>query len=139
MAAEHQVEDTWTPIVVRDITRLGPQKSTGVQDLSRDGGHSVLLNRRIVWLYNDTECFSDNSSQLLFVLNTAAYTLDPQADAATVLDFGTVDVGADADGNTYCTLLADKVVSGGGWIHFTAEERGFNSEHGGDKRVVICR
>ena len=37
-------------VSVKNVTFLGPQLSPDVEDVSRDGGYSVLVNGNIVWL-----------------------------------------------------------------------------------------
>lgn len=60
-------------VSVKNVTFLGPQLSPDVEDVSRDGGYSVLVNGNIVWLYDDTECFDADHNQVSFVSNTDAF------------------------------------------------------------------
>ena len=131
--------EPWTPIVVKNVTELGPQLSPGVTDVSRDGGYSVLINGHIVWIYDDTECFDREGDQLSFVSNTAAYSDQPNKNVSTVADFGVVDLGKDKNGKQKSAILADKSVGTGGWIPFQPDELQFNKQKNGQERVAICR
>lgn len=137
MAAQ-DASAAWTPIVVRQVTELGPQHSVRLEHFSRDGGHSVLLNGRIAWLYDDTECFSKDGAQLSFVSNSAAYASNPESDVTAVTDFGVTELGVADDGGSHAAILAEDTVGGGGWIPFTEEEIQFNRAHEGDQRIAIC-
>ena len=129
----------WTPIVVKNITTLGPQFTPDVTYVSRDGGYSVLINGNIVWLYDDTECMDLGGKQLSFVSNTAAYADQPNKNMSTVSDFGVMQVGTDKDGNKNYAILADASVGTGGWIPFQPDELDFNQQKKGVERVAICK
>ncbi|KAL8656465.1 MAG: hypothetical protein Q9210_000258 [Variospora velana] len=128
----------WTPVVVKKVTELGPQITPDVTQVSRDGGYSVLLDGRIVWLYDDTECFDLGKKQLSFVSNTAAYAKDPNKNVSILQDFGVEAVGKEKkSGITDYAILADKTVGTGGWIAFSDDELYFNKERKGRERVAI--
>ena len=129
----------WTPIVVKKVTELGPQLSPGVTNVSRDGGYSSLINGRVVWAYDDTECFDDDGKQLSFISNTASYSDRPDKDISKVVDFGVVEVGKDKNGKPKKAILADETVGTGGWIPFQADELDFNDKNKGKERVAICK
>ena len=128
----------WTPIIVKNVTALGPQLTPDVPHISRDGGYSVLLNGNSVWLYDDTECTDSMDNQLSFVSNTAAYQNNTK-DVSTVTDFGIVNLGTDKDGKPKVGILADTTVGTGGWIPFSHDELDFNKQTIGKERVAICR
>ena len=128
----------WTPIVVKNITTLGPQLTPDVTYVSRDGGYSVLINGNIVWLYDDTECMDPGGKQLSFVSNTAAYANQPNKNVSSVADFGVMQVGTDSNGNKNYAILADTSVGTGGWIPFQPDELDFNQQKKGVERVAIC-
>lgn len=128
----------WTPIIVKDVTLLGPQVTPDVTDVSRDGGFSALINGKIVWLYDDTECFDLGGKQLSFVSNTAAYADEPNRNISKVADFGVVETGQDGYGRKQYAILADTAVGSGGWISFQFDELNFNHEMSGKRRVAIC-
>ncbi|MCJ1464253.1 hypothetical protein MMC07_002866 [Pseudocyphellaria aurata] len=127
----------FTPIVVKDVTILGMQKTPDVTNVSRDGGYSVLINGNIVWLYDDTECMDSDGNQLSFVSNTAAYAYQPNEDVLAMADFGVVMLGKDKMGRKKSAILADSTVGSGGWIPFAPDELDFNKEMNGKKRVAI--
>lgn len=129
---------SWTPIVVKNATQLGPQVSPDVTDVSRDGGYTALINGNIVWLYDDTECFDREGAQVSFISNTAAYSTRPSKNISTVTDFGVVDVGKDKNGKSTKAILADTTVGTGGWIPFQQDELDFNKLRKGLERVAIC-
>ena len=129
---------TWSPIIVKQVTQLGPQLTPDVTNVSRDGGQSVLLNGNIVWLYDDTECMGYAGDQLSFVSNTAAYANKPNTDISVVKDFGVVMVGEDEYGRKQYAILADKTVGTGGWIPFRQDELDFNNDNKNGERVAIC-
>ncbi|KAL8728012.1 MAG: hypothetical protein Q9166_005683 [cf. Caloplaca sp. 2 TL-2023] len=128
----------WTPIVVKNVTQLGPQITPDVTQVSRDGGYSVLLNDQIIWLYDDTECLDRDGKQLSFVSNTAAYAKDPNQNVSMLLDFGVEAAGSDKKtGRTNYAILADTTVATGGWITFSFDELDFNIRRKGIERVAI--
>ncbi|KAI4207279.1 MAG: hypothetical protein LQ346_000647 [Caloplaca aetnensis] len=130
--------EAWTPIVVKNVTQLGPQISPDVTRVSRDGGYSVLLDNRIIWLFDDTECLDLSGKQLSFVSNTAAYAKDPNKNLCMLQDFGVEAVGREKkSGETDYAILADKTVGTGGWIDFSDDELYFNKERKGQERVAI--
>lgn len=132
--------EAWTPIVVKNVTQLGPQISPDVTRVSRDGGYSVLLDNRIIWLFDDTECLDLSGKQLSFVSNTAAYAKDPNKNLCMLQDFGVEAVGREKkSGETDYAILADKTVGTGGWIDFSDDELYFNKERKGQERVAICK
>jgi len=133
------LSQSWTPIIVKSVTQLGPQLTPDVTNVSRDGGHSVLINGNIVWLYDDTECMGFAGDQLSFISNTAAYADQPNTNVSTVQDFGVVMVGEDKYGRKQYAILADKTVGTGGWIPFLQDELDFNNKHRNGQRVAICR
>ena len=126
----------WSPIVVKNVQLLGPQLTPDVTAVSRDGGHSTLINGKIVWLYDDTECSDQQRHQLSFVSNTAAY--QSSTDISTVTDFGTVNLGKNEDGTPKTAILAGTTVGTGGWIPFQPDELDFNKQMDGKERVAIC-
>lgn len=128
----------WTPIIVKDVTALGPQLTPDVADVSRDGGYSTLINGNIVWLYDDTECRDRQGKQLSFISNTAAYQATNQ-NVSAVTDFGIVNLGKDSDGSAKTAILAGTTVGTGGWIPFQKDELDFNQQMIGKERVAICR
>ncbi|KAL8775320.1 MAG: hypothetical protein Q9209_000327 [Squamulea sp. 1 TL-2023] len=128
----------WTPIVVKNITQLGPQITPDVTQVSRDGGYSVLLNGQIIWLFDDTECLDRDGKQLSFISNTAAYAKDANKNVSMLLDFGVEAVGKDKKtGKTNYAILADTTVATGGWIGFSPDELDFNERRKGTERVAI--
>ena len=129
----------WTPIVIKNVTALGPQFTPDVTRVSRDGGYSVLINGNIVWLYDDTECMDSDGKQLSFVSNTAAYANQPNKNVSTVADFGVMQVGTDKNGNKNYAILADISVGTGGWIPFQPDELNFNQQKKNVERVAICK
>lgn len=123
-----------TPIIVKDVTILGTQKTPDVTNVSRDGGYSVLINGNIVWLYDDTECMDIDGNQLSFISNTAAYAYQPDEDVLAMADFGVVMLGKDRLGRNESAILLES----GGWIPFEPDELDFNKEMNGKERVAIC-
>ena len=130
--------NAYTPLVVKNMTALGPQLTPDVTYVSRDGGYSVLINGNIVWLYDDTECMDSKGKQLSFVSNTAAYANQPNKNVSTVADFGVMQVGTDSNGNQNYAILADTSVGTGGWIPFQPDELDFNQQKKWVERVAIC-
>ena len=129
----------WTPVVVKTVTTLGPQLTPDITDVSRDGGYSALINGKIVWLYDDTECMDMTGTQLSFVSNTAAFeSFDNGNDVSTIADFGVVDLGSNQYVSPKTAILANTTVRTGGWIPFVKDELEFNEENNGKQRVAIC-
>ena len=128
----------WTPMVIKNITVLGPQLTPDASNVSRDGGYSTLINGKIVWLYDDTECFDHDGNQLSFVSNTAAYSSDPNNNILTLKDFGVINLGTDSDGSPKTAILAGTTMGAGGWIPFQPDEIDYNKQMNGKERVAIC-
>ena len=128
-----------SPIVVKNVTTLGPQLTPDVTNVSRDGGYSALINGKIVWLYDDTECMDTQGIQLSFVSNTATFAYRPTSNAATVTDFGVVNLGTNPDGSPKRAILAHTTVGTGGWIPFQPDELQYNEQMKGEDRVAICK
>ncbi|KAG8531518.1 uncharacterized protein KY384_003147 [Bacidia gigantensis] len=128
---------SYTPIFIGNVTLLGPQLTPDVNNVSRDGGYSSLINGNIVWLYDDTECMDSQGSQLSFVSNTAAFSASPRDNLTVVKDFGVVNVGKEKDGSPKNAILADTTVGSGGWVPFQPDELAFNQQMKGKERVAI--
>lgn len=133
------LSQAWTPIVVKKVTDLGPQLTSVVTNVSRDGGYSALINGNIVWLYDDTECMDTQGNQLSFVSNTASYANYPDSNVARVGDFGVVNLGTNPDGSPKTAILAHTTVGTGGWIPFQPDELQYNEQMNGKERVAICK
>ena len=125
-------------LIVKNVTLLGPQRSTTVTNLSRDGGSSVLLNGNIVWLYDDTASRDKNGDIISFLSNTAAYSSEPNGSVTLVRDFGVVLANQSNPFQLETGILATEVVQNGGWIPFTEEEAAVNQKDASQKRVAIC-
>lgn len=123
-------------ISIKTVTFLGPQLTPDVEDVSRDGGYSVLVNGNVVWLYDDTECFDAAHNQLSFVSNTGAF--GDRSNVSLVADFGVRNLGRDTNGEDKTAILPDSEVSTGGWIPFQKDELQFNANRKGQERVAIC-
>lgn len=130
---------SWTPVVVKNVTELGAQLSPDVTNVSRDGGFSSLINGKVVWAYDDTECFDHGGNQLSFISNTASISNQPNKNVSNVADFGVVEVGKDQNGEPKRAILADTTVGTGGWIPFQSDELDFNNQRKGKQRVAICK
>ena len=124
-------------VSVKNVNFLGPQLTPDVEDISRDGGYSVVVNGNIVWLYDDTECFDAAHTQLSFVSNTGAF--GDRSNVSLAADFGVVDLGKDTNGKKKTAILAGTTVATGGWIPFQDDELHFNEEKKGQERVAICK
>ena len=132
--------DMTRALAVDEVVYIGKQLSPDVTSVSRDGGWSVLIGGKVIWIFDDTECFDSELSerrQVSFVSNTASAT-DPQADVQIVHDFGVVKIGNNRDGNEVRAILDDCAVRTGGWIPFELDEVQFNLEHQGKERLAIC-
>jgi len=110
-----------SPVKVKHVTPIGIQHSKQVPNVHRDGGHSVLLSGKVIWLYDDTECRGAGGKLDSFVPNSATYQTDSNGDLTAVRDF-----------------TEDGTVRNA-WIPFTDEERRFNEQENGGKRIAICR
>ena len=130
--------ERWTPVVVNNVTILGPQNAPNVTNVSRDGGHSVLLSNRVTWLYDDTQCMSQTGKIISFISNTAAISSKRASDSTTVEDYGIVEIGKDALGSRLNAILEETVVGYGGWIPFSENEIKFNTAKNGRERIAIC-
>ena len=131
-------DETWSPIIVKNVTELGRQSTPDVTAVSRDGGYSALIDGNIVWLYDDTECLDLEGLQHSFVSNTAAYAYQDDQNISNITDFGVVEVGEDQHESEVTAILADTAVGSGGWIPFRPDEVQFNKEKKGKERMAIC-
>ena len=129
----------WSPISVKDTFYLGPQLAPDVTNVSRDGGYSALINGKIVWLYDDTECMNLEGTQLSFISNTASVANEPNSNISLVKDFGVTMIGKDDYGRPQYAILADATVGTGGWIPFLPDELEFNMRGTGHERIAICK
>lgn len=125
-------------LIIGNITHLGPLHSPDVTGVSRDGGTSVLLNGRITWIFDDTECLSEANQQLGFVSNSASHNKEPNANISSLQDFGIVNTGKNSQGKSEYAIRAGGSVGTGGWIPFKHTELDFNREDSGKSRVAIC-
>ena len=130
---------SYTPIIIKNVTNLGPQITPDVSDVSRDGGYSALVNGNVVWLYDDTECLDAKGSQISFISNTAAICASPNDNITSLRDFGVVNVGKEKDGRPKNAILAGTAVGAGGWVPFQPDELDFNQKMTGKERVAICK
>lgn len=111
-------------VAVKHVKILGEQSSIQLEDrVFRDGGHSVAIGGKIVWLFDDTSSVTKRDHKLLsFVSNSMAYASDPDDDIGAIEDLG--DNRGDRIDHT--------------WIPFTEEEKQYNDAHKGKERIAIC-
>jgi hypothetical protein len=62
---------------VRDVKELGLQENHKAIRTSREGGHSVLINGRVVWLYDNTKQLGKGGTAVSHRRVSAAYSTDP--------------------------------------------------------------
>ncbi|EON68275.1 hypothetical protein W97_07533 [Coniosporium apollinis CBS 100218] len=110
-------------IAVKHVKILGEQSSHQLEDrVFRDGGHSVAIGGKIIWLFDDTSSVTKRDHNLLsFVSNSVAYASDPDDDIAAIEDLG--DNTGDRIDHT--------------WIPFTEDEKKYNDAHKGKERMAI--
>lgn len=125
-------------LIISNVTNLGPLHSPDITGVSRDGGASVLLNSRILWIFDDTECLSATNQQLGFVSNSASYSSEPNGNISLLNNFGVVTAGNDEDGHKQYAIRAGGPIGTGGWIPFKKVELEFNGEQPGKDRIAIC-
>lgn len=132
-------EKYWTRFLVKNVSYLGQQHSPGLSGLlGRDGGASVLINNRVVWLFDDTEIGSDSGGVL--VSNTAAYSYDPSKNLFELQSFGFRPAnGQDSSSLDQKVILSKSLSANGGWIPFETREIAFNQQSPGSKRIAICK
>lgn len=111
-------------IAVKHVKILGEQSSHQLEDrVFRDGGHSVAIGGKIIWLFDDTSSVTKRDHKLLsFVSNSVAYASDPDDDIEAIEDLG--DNRGDRIDHT--------------WIPFTEDETKYNDAHKGKERMAIC-
>ncbi|KAF1982719.1 hypothetical protein K402DRAFT_424293 [Aulographum hederae CBS 113979] len=119
------VASTSTPqkslVAVSHVKALGVQQSQQIPNIYRDGGYSVLLNGKVIWLYDDTQINVEEGDGIIsFFSNSAAFSADPNRDILAVDDADSAHANAT-----------------GGWIPFTESELAFNREYDGSVRVAI--
>ena len=123
---------------ISNTTYLGPLHSPDVTGLSRDGGASVLLDGRIIWIFDDTECLSETGQQIGFVSNSASYNLDPNGNITNLQDFGIVKAGKNGRSQYEYAIRAGGNAGKGGWIPFKHPDLEFNEKLPGKARIAIC-
>ena len=124
-------------VSVKNVTLLGAQVSPDVEEVSRDGGYSVLINGNIVWLYDDTECFDSTHTQLSFISNTGSF--GDRSNVSLVADPLAKTIGKDPNGKDKKAILPGTTVGSGAWVPFQRDELRFNDDKKGRERVAICR
>ncbi|KAI9737001.1 MAG: hypothetical protein M1834_000590 [Cirrosporium novae-zelandiae] len=131
------VNSTWTSIKVKSVTEYGSQTSN-VTSVSRDGGSSVLINNRIIWLYDDTESLSTDGDQLAFVSNSAAYANAANENIRAVEDYEVIKSGKDKNGNQQWAIIGNVTAPDGrGWIPLLPQEVEFNNQSKGLQRLAL--
>jgi hypothetical protein len=73
-------------LFTKNVFYLGQQISPQLPGLSRDSRASVLLNGRLVWLFDDTEVTSKDDELPILMSNAAAYSHAPKGNI--ILLFG---------------------------------------------------
>ncbi|KAJ9669679.1 hypothetical protein H2201_000063 [Coniosporium apollinis] len=114
---------TPSDIAVKHVKILGEQSSHQLENrVFRDGGHSIAIGGKIVWLFDDTSSVTKRDHKLLsFVSNSVAYASDPDEDIELIEDLG--DNKGERIDHT--------------WIPFTEEEKEYNDAHKGKERIAI--
>ena len=124
-------------VTVQNVTLLGPQVILGLPGLSRDGGASVLLDGKIIWLFDDTQILSETGQLELFVSNTASYSDQPNDNITLLQNFG-IPAEQSSTQQQQKTVQNQATVENGGWVPFIHSEAALNEVDPGKERIAIC-
>ncbi|KAI9832687.1 MAG: hypothetical protein M1819_004273 [Sarea resinae] len=127
----------WTPVVVKTTEIIGHQRTPDITNVSRDGGFSFLIEDKVVWVYDDTQCMSEQGRILSFVSNSAAYASNVEDTISEVRDFHIEEVRGAQGREGRAIEQGDAVNGGGGWIPFNQDEIDFNNDHRNRERIAI--
>lgn len=120
-------------VKVRNLEIIGRQTNSH-PSVSRDGGVSVMLNEKVLWLFDDTTITDPSGELVSFSSNTAAIALDP-GNVAALQD---IDLPASSASSSQL-ILQDKASSQtGGWIPLSSSELAFNQKQTWGTRKAIC-
>jgi hypothetical protein len=120
-------------INIKTVTIIGPQTNSQPAT-SRDGGVSVILNEKVLWLFDDTTITDASGILVSFSPNTAAIAWD--SGNVTGLQY---IVHWETEGKASQVVLQDDIRSQtGGWIALTPSEVTFNEKKESGSRLAIC-
>jgi hypothetical protein len=125
-------------VTIQNVTIIGKQQSPQNAGISRDGGVSVLLNERVLWLFDDTTITSASGELIDFVSNSAAFGLDP-SNVTILQDIGLETADGNGQGGSQNVLLGNTASQEGGWIPLQLSESAFNQKQTDGDRIAICK
>ena len=120
-------------ITIKNVTIIGAQKNPGLA-VSRDGGVSVLLNKKGLWLFDDTTVTYLSGTLVSFSSNSAAIASN-SSEATALQDIS--HPSTDTGGTQFASQNhADAQTSD--WILLSPSEVAFNQNHTLGLRLAIC-
>ena len=122
-----------SPVTVRNLEIIGRQTNSH-PSVSRDGGVSVMLNEKVLWLFDDTTTTDPSGELVSFSSNTAAIALDP----GNVTAIQDIIRPATSASSSQVVLQDDASSQTGGWIPLSSSELAFNQKQTWGARTAIC-
>ena len=123
---------------IKNVMIIGIQTDPWITGMSRDGGMSVLMNERVLWLFDDTTLASESGQLLNFVSNSAAVGSD--SNNVTILQDISLPAAASSNqGDPQRILGSDIATHSDGWISLESNEANFNLKQTEGNRIAICR
>lgn len=120
-------------ITIKNVTIIGAQTNPGLA-VSRDGGVSVLLNEKVLWLFDDTTVTNSSGTLVSFSSNSAAIAAN-SSKATALQDIS--HPSTDTSG-TQVASQNDADLRTSDWIFLSPSELVFNQNQTSGLRLAIC-
>ena len=120
-------------IIVKNVTIIGAQTNPGLA-VSRDGGVSVLLNEKVLWLFDDTTVTNSSGTLVSFSSNSAAIAAN-SSEATALQDIS--HPSTDTSG-TQVASQNDADLRTSDWIFLSPSVLVFNQNQTSGLRLAIC-
>ena len=120
-------------ITIKNVTIIGAQTNPGLA-VSRDGGVSVLVNEKVLWLFDDTTVTNSSGTLVSFSSNSAAIAAN-SSEATALQDIS--HPSTDTSG-TQVASQNDADLRTSDWIFLSPSELVFNQNQTSGLRLAIC-
>lgn len=120
-------------IIVKNVTIIGAQTDTGLS-ISRDGGVSVLLNEKVLWLFDDTTTTNPSGTLISFSSNSAAIA----SNFNEVTDLANISHSSAGAASIQDASQIDAKDQTSDWIRLSPSELALNQNQSLGRRLAIC-
>lgn len=120
-------------ITIKNVTIIGAQTNPGLA-VSRDGGVSVLLNGKVLWLFDDTTVTNSSGTLVSFSSNSAAIASNSN-DVTALQDISYASVDTGGTKAAFQKNAGDQISD---WILLSPSELVFNQNQTSGLRMAIC-